>query len=181
MSQNSFLSIVRTHDADHDLLEYIKGFVYDKGGRCLKSEIIQAIMLNLIGIGINVQDGLKRADSCKENTFGGKWSPFIFRHRSSTNHKSVIIERVNNLHQKLEEFESGSVYKGTGLSIETSKMTGRIIYKYVEPVESNDESLIDLSSKFEIGVKVSESSKRKKLFFADTSKPFVFGNPYVKR
>lgn len=178
VNQQSFLSFVQTDDADGDLLDYIKGFVYDNGGRCLKSEIIQAIMLNLIGIGVNVKDGLKPRDY-KENTFGGKWSRFIFINRLHAVSKS-IPNKIDKLHEKLEEFEDGDFYVGTGLSFETSKMTGRKIYKYVEPVE-HTENLIDLSSKFEIGVKVSDSNEFSNKTFSDISKPFVFGNPYLNR
>ena len=48
---------------------------------------------------------------------------------------------------------------GTGLSVETSKMTGRKIYKYMEEPELT-ENLIDLSSKFEAGVKVSNGNTK---------------------
>ena len=179
VNQQSFLSFIQTEDADGDLLDYIKGFVYDKGGRCLKSEIIQAILLNLVGIGVNVKDGLQHNITNKENTFGGKWSRFIFINRLHAVSKS-IPNKIDKLHEKLEEFEDGGFYVGTGLSFETSKMTGRKIYKYVEPVE-HTESLIDLSSKFEIGVKVSDSNEFSKRTFSDISKPFVFGNPYLNR
>ena len=171
VKQQSFLSFAQTDDADGDLLDYIKGFVYDKGGRCLKSEIIQAILLNLIGV--NVEDGLKPRDY-KENTFGG----FVITNRLRC--MSGITPKINKLHEKLEEFEDGDFYVGTGLSFETSKMTGRKIYKYVEPVE-HTESLIDLSSKFESGVKVSDANEFSNKTFSDISKPFVFGNPYLNR
>ena len=141
-NQESFLSCgVYSLNADGDLLDYIKGFVYDKGGRCLKSEIIQSIMLNLVGIGINIDDGLKPVN-LNENTFGDKWSPFIFNNRFSHGGMSVIIKKMNKLHEKLDEFENGT-YVGTGLSVETSKITERKIYKYMEP--ESTESLIDLS------------------------------------
>ena len=180
VNQQSFLSFVQTDDADGDLLDYIKGFVYDNGGRCLKSEIIQAILLNLIGIGVNVKDGLQRNMTNKENTFGGTFSSFIFNNRFHRGGMSSINRSMIKLHEKFEEFEDGDFYVGTGLSFETSKMTGRKIYKYVEPVE-HTESLIDLSSKFEIGVKVSDSNEFSNRTFSDISKPFVFGNPYLNR
>ena len=147
---------------------------------CLKSEIIQAILLNLIGIGVNVKDGLERNITNKENTFGGTFSSFIFTNRFHRGGISCIKRNMTRLHEKLEEFEDGGFYVGTGLSFETSKMTGRKIYKYVEPVE-HTESLIDLSSKFEIGVKVSDSNEFSNKTFSDISKPFVFGNPYLNR
>ena len=156
-NQESFLSCgVYSPNADGDLLDYIKGFVYDKGGRCLKSEIIQSIMLNLVGIGINIDDGLKPVNF-NENTFGDKWSSFIFNNRVSGGMR-VISMKMNKLHEKLDEFENGT-YVGTGLSVETSKMTGRKIYKYMEEPELT-ESLIDLSSKFEVGVKVSNGNTK---------------------
>ena len=116
--------------------------MYDNGGRCLKSEIIQAILLNLIGIGVNVKDGLQRNMTNKENTFGGTFSSFIFNNRFHRGGMSSINLRMIKLHEKLEEFEDGDFYVGTGLSFETSKMTGRKIYKYVEPVEHTESCLL---------------------------------------
>lgn len=48
-----FSYLVRNNDEEEDkeTLEYIKRFVYEKGGDCLKSEIIKGIMFNLVGIG----------------------------------------------------------------------------------------------------------------------------------
>jgi len=158
-NKESFLSCgVYSPNADGDLLDYIKGFVYDKGGRCLKSEIIQSIMLNLVGIGINIDDGLKPVNF-NENTFGDTWSSFIFNNRFHRGGTNTIINKMNKLHEKFDEFESGT-YVGTGLSVETSKMTGRKIYKYMEPERT--ESLIDLSSKFEVGVKVSNGNTKRR-------------------
>jgi len=175
-NQESFLSCgVYSFNADGDLLDYIKGFVYDKGGRCLKSEIIQSIMLNLVGIGINIDDGLKPVN-LNENTFGEKWSPFIFNNRFGRGGMNTIIIKMNKLHEKLDEFENGT-YVGTGLSVETSKMTGRKIYKYMDPERS--ESLIDLSSKFEVGVKVSNGNTKREPerteSLIDLSSNFEFG------
>ena len=157
-NKESFLSCgVYSPNADGDLLDYIKGFVYDKGGRCLKSEVIQSIMLNLVGIGINIDDGLKPMNF-NENTFGDTWSSFIFNNRFHGGGMRVVNMKMNKLHEKLDEFENGT-YVGTGLSVETSKMTGRKIYKYMEEPELT-ENLIDLSSKFEAGVKVSNGNTK---------------------
>ena len=174
--QESFFSFGSLSlNADDDLLDYIKGFVYDKGGRCLKSEIIHSIMLNLVGIGINIEDGLKPGN-LNENTFGDTWSPFIFNNRFGRGGMSSIIIKMNKLHEKLDEFENGT-YVGTGLSVETSKMTGRKIYKYMDPERS--ESLIDLSSKFEVGVKVSNGNTKREPerteSLIDLSSNFEFG------
>ena len=172
-NQDSFLSCgVPSLNADGDLLDYIKGFVYDKGGRCLKSEIIQSIMLNLVGIGINIDDGLKGVTNCNENTFGDTWSSFIFNNRFGHGGMNTIINKMNKLHEKLDEFENGT-YVGTGLSVEISKMTGRKIYKYMEPERT--ESLIDLSSKFEVGVKVSNGNTKRPESLIDLSSKFEVG------
>ena len=78
----------------------------------------------------------------------------VFKHSTE-----VDVSFLMTYYKKKVEFESGT-YVGTGLSVETSKMTGRKIYKYMEPERT--ESLIDLSSKFEVGVKVSNGNTKRR-------------------
>ena len=91
-------------DPDGDLLEYVKGFVHDKNGHCLKSEIIQSIVCSWIGTG----------------------------------ELNKMREMKEKLYKKLNEFEKNKKYEGTGVSTERSKLTGRILYKYVEVIDLMD-------------------------------------------
>ena len=124
-------------DAEGELVEYIKGFVYDKNGHCLKSEIIQSIMLNWEGLGINIMQPPINGQPSRLAPYDGTWCQYTFAKRRLGDHSKAIIK----LHEKMEELEKNDKYNGTGLSIETSKMTGRIIYKYNEPTTDN---LIDM-------------------------------------
>ena len=124
----SFLKIgTRVPDADEELLEYIKDFVHDKNGRCLKAEIIQSISYNWVGIGVNqiIPDIYPE----RQAPYGGTWSRLIFFKFAQIN---IIAKLMDKLHKKLEEFEKSGIYNGTGLSIETSKRSGRIIYRYID-------------------------------------------------
>lgn len=127
-------------DADGDLLEYIKGFVHDKNGRCLKSEIIQSIVYNWVGFGVDITTPSINGKPGGPASHGGTWCPYVFAQRIGDN--SLISKMMSKLQNKLEEFEKSNIYEGTGLSIETSKLTGRMIYKYVEVIGLID--LIDL-------------------------------------
>jgi hypothetical protein len=100
---------------DNDLVEYIKGFVHDKNGLCLKEDIIQALFYTWKGV-------------CE------KWCPVTFKNRGGGGGNYVISKWLGNLHEKMDLLENSGIYNGTGLSIETSGMTGRTIYRYVDPV-----------------------------------------------
>lgn len=135
-TEGSFLVKYKVSDADGDLLEYIKGFVHDKNGHCLKSELVQDLLYNWAGMSFYDQDFTVPTTS------------------------EVPANYITRLQEKMKDFENSDIYNGTGLSIETSKMTGRVIYKYEVPVVEVDD-LIDMTSRFEIGVSVSKRSKRK--------------------
>ena len=117
----SFVSAKPVVDAESELVEYIRGFVYDKNGQCLKSEIIISILFNLKGLGIT-------------------WSENDFQVSGRDGSYSALI---SNVQKKMAEFEKGDKYNGTGLSIETSKMTDRVIYKYNEVIPTTN-NLIDI-------------------------------------
>jgi len=139
----SFLNIgFRVPDADEELLEYIKNFVYDKNGRCLKAEIIQSISYNWVGIGVNIiKPAMNLQPECKA-PYGGTWCMYTFTKRvNDTNTFSIWM---NKLQKKMEEFETSNIYNGTCLSIETSKLSGRIIYMYVDMDDHNVNDLIHL-------------------------------------
>jgi len=96
----------------------------------LKAEIIQSISYNWMGIGVNIiTPAMNLQPACKA-PYGGTWCPYTFTFM--IRNTRLLSKWMSKLQEKMEEFETSNIYNGTGLSTETSKRSGRIIYRYID-------------------------------------------------
>ena len=109
VSNNASNNAIRERNKVAIYIPFIKTFVYDKGGRCLKSEIIREIFE------LELEEG-------RNNCFP--------------------IPCKKMVRAMVDSFESKCLYDKE-IVFEKSKMSNRIIYKYVEPVVVIDDDLID--------------------------------------
>jgi hypothetical protein len=117
-----------------DLISFITGYVFDKGGRCLRTELIRALVENRLGMGeiFNVVEYTRIGD------------------------KRMTTKVYSEMDEKVRFYEATGFYATCkGLTFERSTMTNRIIYKYTEEVQSTDLIDIDgLTNKFSFGASI---------------------------
>ena len=106
---------------DNDLISFIIGYVFDKGGRCLRKDLIRELVENMMGMreSFNSRQYSTNTDCGNNNGLRGTF--------------------YRDMDERVRCFEENGYYETEtykGLTFERSTMTHRIIYKYV--VEDNE-------------------------------------------